>query len=294
MEGEKEYIKAGKILREVLELARKKAKPGMKHLELAQYVESKVKELGGEWAFPCNISANEVAAHDTPAFNDERTIPENSVVKIDMGVHINGYIADAAFTVDFSGENGKLIEATEMALQNAISILKPGIDLSLIGKEIETTIKSYGMKPIHNLGGHNLGKYKVHAGLNIPNIHSKEGQKLPEEGGIAIEPFATNGDAGYVIDTNEAQIMELVKPVSTRLQAGRVFLERAEKFKGLPFAERWVVEGIRGIQLNTALRELIQKEALKLYPSLKERSNGLISQTEKSMILIDGDVKVIV
>ena len=294
MDGEKEYIKAGKILRDALNLARKKAKPGMKHLDLAELVEAKVIELGAKWAFPCNISINDIAAHDTPTIDDTRVIPENSVVKIDMGSQINGYIADAAITLDFSGEYGNLIEATEMALQNAISILKPGIDLSIIGKEIESTIRKYNFKPIYNLSGHTLGKYQVHAGLNIPNIESRTGQELPEEGAFAIEPFATNGDAGYVIDTNEAQIMQLMKSIPLRAQVGRTFLERAEKYNGLPFAERWVVKNIQGLQLNAALRELIQKDALRLYPALKEKSSGRIAQTETSMILIDGDVKVIV
>ena len=105
------YIKAGEIAARVRELAEKYAKPGMKIIELAEHVENKIIELGGKPAFPCNISINEEAAHRTPVIGDELVIPDNSVVKVDIGVHIDGYIADTATTLNFNPQYEGLVLA---------------------------------------------------------------------------------------------------------------------------------------------------------------------------------------
>ncbi|MDO8647504.1 MAG: M24 family metallopeptidase, partial [Candidatus Diapherotrites archaeon] len=163
------YIKAGKIATKVKANARKHAKVGMKLLDLAECIEKEIIEEGGKPAFPVNLSANNVAAHYTPKINDELEIQENDVLKIDIGVHVEGFIADCACTVDFSGKNQKLVEASEKALENALTLVKPGLEIGKIGEEIEKTIKSFGFNPVYNLSGHGLAKYETHAFPTIPN-----------------------------------------------------------------------------------------------------------------------------
>ncbi|MEM4601942.1 MAG: M24 family metallopeptidase, partial [Desulfurococcaceae archaeon] len=94
----KSLITAGKIAREAREYSQRLVKPGVKLLDLAVNIENYIKERGGGLAFPVNIGVNSVAAHYTPVFNDDLTIPDGSVVKIDIGVHVDGYIADTAIT----------------------------------------------------------------------------------------------------------------------------------------------------------------------------------------------------
>ena len=97
MDSEK-IIKAGKIASQVRENARQFIKKGMPLLEIAEKIENEIVKLGGKPAFPTNLSINEIAAHYTPSY-DDKTIA-TGLLKIDLGVHINGYIADTAFSMD--------------------------------------------------------------------------------------------------------------------------------------------------------------------------------------------------
>lgn len=285
-EGIKEYEKAGKIIKKIYNNL--KIKEGMEYLNIVEEIEEKIVEENALPAFPVNISCNDIAAHDTADLNDKRKI--SGIVKIDFGVHINGYIADFAFTIDFTNEYGKLLEASKEALENAIGKIKSGIKISEIGKEIESTIKKYGYRPIQNLGGHKLGKYELHRG-EIPNYEVRSNEILKEGDVIAIEPFATNG-IGYVKETNVCKIYSINELMPTRNQYAREFFKNIEeKYKKLPFAERWV---IKNLEDKAAILELIRNSSLKSYPILKEKNSGIVSQFETTVIVEKDSAKVLI
>ena len=137
-------------------------------MEIAEKIESKIIELGGKPAFPTNLSINEIAAHYTPSYNDETLA--HGLLKVDLGVHIDGFISDTSFSLDLedSEENKKLIEASKKALEEAKKTIEKGIQINKIGKAIQETIESYGFSPIINLSGHQIEQYNLHAGLTIP------------------------------------------------------------------------------------------------------------------------------
>jgi len=145
------YKKAGKIASEVREWSKELINPETKVLDIAEKIESKIKELGGEIAFPVNICINDITAHYTPKYNDQTTIGENDVVTIDLGVHIDGYIADTAYTLDLSGNYSEMLKANEKALENVIGLVKPGISVSEIGKTVQRTLKDVGLSPLKTL-----------------------------------------------------------------------------------------------------------------------------------------------
>ena len=107
---------SGKILRESREEIRKFVREDMPIIQVCEKAESLIREKGGKPAFPCNVSINEVAAHYTSPPNDEKRIPENAVVKVDMGVHVDGYVTDTACTVCFNPEHRNMQMAAEHAL----------------------------------------------------------------------------------------------------------------------------------------------------------------------------------
>src|SRR3972149_3877264 len=201
------YRKAGKILSEVRKETVKKVKEGVTLLSVAQFAEDLIREKGGDPAFPVNISRNDEAAHSTPSLNDKSVFGKD-IVKLDIGVHIDGYIADTAITVDLSG-HPELVRAAESALLGAIKFIKAGVNTKDIGGVIEETITSYGYKPIINLTGHGLAQYIQHAPPAIPNKRMPGGVVLEEGDIIAIEPFATNG-AGRIHDAGSAEIFHIV------------------------------------------------------------------------------------
>lgn len=278
------WQEAGKIGAEVLLYAKSITKPGMPLLEIAEKVEAKIKELGAKSAFPINLSINEIAAHSSPAFND--TDIAQGLLKIDIGVSVDGYISDTALTMDLTHEQkyNKLIKASHEALNNAIKIIKPGITLGEIGKIIQETISSHGFAPIINLSGHELKRYELHAGLTVPNYDDKDNTALKEGMVLAIEPFATNGQ-GIVQDGKPSNIYRFIEKHNTRDAESRKMLDFIEQeYKLLPFSARWLVKHFSSRALFS-LRLLEQANALHHFKQLVEKTKAPVSQAEHTILV---------
>jgi methionyl aminopeptidase len=280
------YRLAGKILKQVREDAVVMVKKDVSMLEVAEAVESNIVRLGGKPAFPVNISLNSAAAHDTAAPDDKRVFGSD-MIKLDIGVHIDGYIADTAVTVDLSG-NPDLVKASAAALDEAIKIVKAGVTTGEIGAVIEETINSYGFKPIYNLTGHGLERYVQHAPPSIPNKKVGLGQALKAGQVIAIEPFATDG-AGMVMEGPYAEIFGLTQIKPVRLPAERDLIKQIQGFNGLPFAKRWVASVKR---VDMTLTSLLRLGIIHAYPILVEESGHLVSQAEHTMIVKEDGCEV--
>lgn len=279
------YREAGRILSQVRAEAKGLVRVGGSLLEVADFVENRTIELGGYPAFPCNISRNEEAAHATPKAGDTDIFGKD-MVKLDIGVHIDGYIADSALTVDLSG-NPDIVKATEEALAAAIALVKPGVCTGELGTAIEETIKGYGLLPVANLTGHGLGQYIAHDNPSIPNRHVEGGAILKEGDVIAIEPFATNG-MGLVHDGSWAEIYSIIRNKPVRVPAIRKVLKQIEEYKGLPFAKRWISSD----KLDFAMRQLVKTGIIHGYPILLEGAGGLVAQTEHTLIVSEDGCEI--
>ena len=290
----KKLESAGKIAREVAEWSKSLVKPGVKLLEFAEAVEKKIIEKGAKCAFPVNISINENAAHYTPSADEESVFSEKDVVKIDIGAHIDGFIGgDTAYTIDLSGQNGKLVEASEKALEIAVSMIRDGVETSKIGKTIEETIRKYGCKPIENLYGHVLEHYVLHTGLSIPNVETKYSYVLEEGMVVAIEPFATTG-TGTVHEGKRTDIFCYNKNILTRNKDARDILAFVcKEYETLHFAERWLAKKYDKFKLGLALRELVSKEALVSFPVLHDSAGSFVSQAEVTVLVEKDSCKIL-
>ncbi len=280
-----EYREAGEIVKAVKKEVKPLLKEGKQVLEIAESVEDKIHAMGGEIAFPCNISINEVAAHYSPPIYDETILHVGDYVKVDIGAHVDGYIADSAFTVKIGEKKDELIMAAEKALENAISMVKAGTETSAIGATIEETIERYGYKPIKNLNGHKLAQHDLHAGVIIPNIATEESYTLQEGEVFAIEPFSTDG-AGRVTDGKQVFIFRYLGDRPIRLSlARRTLAEIKKNYPTLPFAERWLSKKIRGRKLDFALKTLMKKGIIHNYNVLQDEDNGVVAQAEHTVIV---------
>ena len=288
------YIEAGRIAAEIRESSKALIKIDARILDIAEKIEKMIKDKGAEPAFPVNISLNEIAAHYTPMKNDETKIKKGDVAKIDIGVHIDGYVGDTAYTLSFNEKYNKLVEASEAALAEAIKLCKPDTKLSDVSAKIEETLNSLGYKPISNLTGHGLDCYDLHAEPQIPNIKFSSNYKLKEDQVIAIEPFATDG-SGMIKESEPTLIFRLLGKGPVRNQDARAIMTFADKFtqidadgviRSLPFAERWIpIDSL--VKIRIALRELRERGIIYDYPVLKEVKNGVISQAEHTVIVKD-------
>ncbi len=281
---------SGKILRESREELKPLIQENMPIIEVCEKAESLIKQKGGKPAFPCNVSINEVTAHYTSPPNDSTKIPENSVVKVDMGVHVDGYVTDTAFTVCFNPEHMTMVLAAQDGLQAAIDTIHADMSTSTIGAIIEKTIRNRGFKPISNLTGHSVGRYLIHAGTSIPNIKQFTLTKVKNGQVYAIEPFSTLLEAvGRVENYPKKTIFRLIKNKKIQNPYAQKLLKYIDKnFKTLPFAERWLKDVVPLNQHNQAFNSLLKLKAISGYPLLVEVSRKTVCQAEHT-ILVEKD-----
>jgi methionyl aminopeptidase len=285
------YRRVGKLLAEIREEVKPMVRAGVKTLEIAEKAEDLIRQKGAKPAFPCNVSINEIAAHYSPPADDETVIKEGDMVKVDMGAHLDGYIADTAFTVAMT-EKTEMVAVVEKALEAAISAVKPGVDIGEIGRAVEETMTAAGFKPIRNLTGHSLGPWNLHAGLTIPNVDERTGQTLSPGDVLAIEPFITDG-AGYVEDQKRTYIFRYLREAPVRLRMARELLRDVKRmYRELPFAERWLAKRMSKLRLELTLRNLIGAGALWPYYVLAERAKGKVAQAEHTVIVTEDGCEV--
>jgi methionyl aminopeptidase len=273
------YRQAGRIAARVLREGAQRIRIGTSYLEVVESAESAVLGEEAALAFPLNISLNEDAAHDTASAGDKREFKRGDVVKLDLGVHINGYIADTATTVDL-GSNTLLLAASETALDAAIRGVRPGATAGELGAAIQQEIESRGYRPIANLTGHGLDQYELHRAPTIPNIGMAGGVVLEEGMVFAIEPFATTG-SGHVGEKPRVEIYSQLAQKPVRIPAARAIMEKIKERNGLPFARRWLGDK----KLDIALPNLVRTHVLRAYPVLSDINGSLVSQHEHTIIV---------
>jgi len=281
------YRRAGRILSQALQVGAGMVKEGVLYLEVATAVEALIREQATP-AFPVNISVNEVAAHYTPTLQDSLVFKRGDLVKLDAGVHVDGYIADAALTVEVDGNtHATLMEASREALHRAMAMVCSGVRVSAIGKAIEEAITSYALKPVINLNGHSLERYNLHAGLSIPNVETTSRRTLRAGEVIAIEPFVTDGQ-GSVVNGEHGHIYHL-----TGRGRGSIVQSLQRSFDGLPFASRWMADLVGPDRVQTTLRFLLRRRMVHAYSMLVEAGGGRVAQTEHTVLVTDDGCEVL-
>ena len=273
------YRDAGVLAAKILHRSAQEIRVGGSYLDLVESIEVQVEEEGAALAFPLNLSLNEDAAHDTASPGDARVFTRGDVAKLDLGVQIDGYIADTATTIDL-GSNSLLLEASERALDAAIKAVRPGATAGDLGAAIQKEIECRGYRPISNLTGHGLDRYILHRPPTIPNVGVNGGVVLEEGMVFAIEPFATTG-SGHVGEKNRKEIYSQVSQKPVRIPAARAILNMVKDRHGLPFARRW----LDGKKLDIALSSLVRSQVLHVYPVLSDIPGSLVSQHEHTVIV---------
>jgi len=312
------YEKAGKIASKVRNNAIKHVHSGMKVIDLITEIEYDILKNGAKLAFPCNISINQIASHYTSNLEDNTILCGSDIVKIDLGTHIDGYPSDTSISIvvndddieydgikmpgrlpndriiddDEINKRIKLVESTENALENVISIIKEGVSLNDIGKCINDSITDYGFTTIKGLSGHNIKRYRLHGGTSIPNYPNKDNYKLEEGDCIAVEPFASDG-VGLVENMNRHYIYKYIRPRPLRELESQKLLETITLKKShFPFSMRHLLEYMDKEELKTAIKPLISSRAIFPYKVVKEKTDGLVAHSEHTLIIEKDGCKV--
>lgn len=309
--------RAAEVHRQVRQFARRTIRPGMTMTSIADLIENGTRALVEEngmssgIGFPTGLSLDHCAAHYTPNPKDNIVLAESNVMKVDFGVHVNGRIVDSAFTMAFDPIYDGLLEAVKAATETGVKAA--GIDaiLAEIGEAIQETMeshevelngKTFTVKSIRNLNGHNINPYSIHGGKSVPIVKPNERdtdywQRMEEGETFAIETFGSTGE-GYVhgvgncshyalnpfeYKTN-ARCQALYREVSRFPAAKKLFHTIERQFGTLPFCRRYL-DRIGEESHLLGLSRLVKAGIVQDYPPLNDIEGCYTAQFEHTILL---------
>jgi len=271
------WRRAGHIAGQARELGLRLAQPGTSRRELAERIESFIRDQGAEPAFPTNLSRNWEAAHYTPSDTDAELLVAGDLLKVDVGAHIEGAIADTAATIEVGGTHqyDRLVRAVRDAVDAGIRAVRPGGTVDTVSRAIERAVHAQGFKPVVDLTGHAIESYLLHAGKSIPNVGGYSTATLEEGEVVAIEPFVTNGE-GHIEDGAFGNIVRFRADPGAR---DPLLARSFARFRTLPFTTRWVADADEKAALKRARR------LLQTYPVFIETGRGWVAQAEHTVLV---------
>ncbi|ODV70436.1 methionine aminopeptidase 2 [Hyphopichia burtonii NRRL Y-1933] len=298
-----DFRKGAEIHRRVRQKAKSSIKPGMSMIEIADLIENSIRTYTGNdhtlkqgIGFPTGLSLNHVAAHFTPNTGDKTVLSYEDVMKVDIGVHVNGHIVDSAFTLTFDDKYDNLLNAVKEATNTGVK--EAGIDVRLndIGEavqevmesyEVELNGKTYPVKCIRNLNGHNIGNYVIHSGKTVPIVPNGDMTKMEEGETFAIETFGSTGN-GYVVGSGECSHYALI-PEAQNLKAptdrSKSLMESIKtNFGTLPWCRRYL-ERTGEDKYLLALNQLVRAGIVEDYPPIVDIKGSYTAQFEHTILL---------
>ncbi|KAB8698136.1 hypothetical protein FH972_026386 [Carpinus fangiana] len=303
-----EYRQGAEIHRQVRQYAQKTIKPGQSLTEIAESIEDSVRALTGHQGleegdhlkagigFPIGLSINHCAAHYNPNQGNKTILQQGDVLKVDIGVHINGRIVDSAFTLAWEPRYDPLLAAVRDATNTGVR--EAGIDVRVgdIGAAIQEVMESYEceldgvthpIKAIRNLNGHNIEQFRIHGGKSIPIVKSSDNTKMEEGETFAIETFGSTGK-GYVRDDMECSHYSKVGDagkLAFRVASAKPLLRSIEKnFGTLPFCRRWL-DRLGHEKYLLGLNNLVSSGIVEAYPPLVDIKGSYTAQYEHTILL---------
>ncbi|MEM7200805.1 MAG: type II methionyl aminopeptidase [Planctomycetota bacterium] len=285
---------SGRISATAREHCRKMIEPGVRIEEIARTAESIIREMGGEPAFPAQLSRNHIAAHYCSPPGDATEVQADDIIKLDLGTQVDGYVTDNAVTVDLrNGPESALVAASHTALEAAISVMGPGASIVEIGRQIEATIKAFGFTPVYNLTGHGVARYTVHCAPSIPNYPEARAGRLKANQTIACEPFACDGK-GYIESRGKAEVFGTKRPIKPRDRLPDDVAAAVDATQRLPFARRTLLNHLgNDKRVEEALQLLKRSKNLIEYPPLVERAGVRVAQTEHTIFIGEDGAEVL-
>ena len=301
---------AASIHKEVRRYLQPYLRPGISFEEIARIIETKTEELSNQSksinkgiGFPVGLSVNECAAHFHPKPNDNLKLGKDDILKIDFGTEANGWIIDSAFTICFDAKYDNLLTAVNEATNTGIKNIGIDVDIGDWGKQIqevmesyEVTIngKTYPVKAINNLGGHNIVQGIIHGGMFLPSVDMKD--NLPKnyrfkEGVYAVETFGSTG-SNSVNESGECTLYRLNPNMFTNINGikldttKKLLYDINKKFKTLPFTDRYLVNQPN---YKTNLKILTNNKYVHAYPPLCANKNDWTAQYEHTVYIGDDD-----
>jgi methionyl aminopeptidase len=279
-------------------------------------------------AFPVGVNINNVVAHDSKYMiiggkKDQREFFAGDVVKVDIGVHINGRIIDSAFTHIITEKPGihdtesiynSVLDASKDSMFNAIKLAGPDQRLDEMSEVISEIIESYEVnmgdtvtlpiRPVTGIGGHNIQQYRIHGGkliLSRPDYAIQGDQRMEEDEIYAIETYATTG-AGIMTQNDQNNLcthymQKYPEEITKATKKEKKQYEKMELYdwiktrNGLPFSSAWI-DTTKIHKIDKALKMGITSDQLNAYPPLYDESNSVVAQFEHTVHIGSNSVEI--
>ena len=285
--------RAGRVAAEARAAGARLMVPGARVRDVCVAVEEEIARRGAGAAFPVQSSRNDVAAHDCPTPDDETRYAEGDLAKLDIGVHVDGWVVDTALTVDVGGGSAgrRLVDAARAALEAAIAAAGPDVEIRTVSAAIEVAVRRFGLRPVRSLCGHGVGRWQVHGPPPVPNAPDLARGRLSAGAVVAIEPFVTDGP-GLVAEHGEPQVFRLDPGRAPAEGPDPEVLAAVRAFHGLPFARRQL-GAHAGPRLDALLRWLQEEGRLTCYAPLRETSGRPVAQAEHTIYVGPSGVEVL-
>jgi len=301
------YRTAGQIVTKTAIKLVEELQPGRNILELCElgdkilleeakntYKNKKSMERG--IAFPTSISVNNVVGHYSPEAGDKAVLKDGDVVKIDLGVHLDGFIAVIAHThivgnsqvKPTSGKAADVVCATHLAAEAVLRLLQPGNKNTDIAPVVQKIADTFKVNPVEAVLSHQLKRFVIDGTKVIPN------KAVVDQ---AVEEFEFEENDVYGIDivmstgTGKTREQELRPTIykrvvdqnySLKLQAARkIFSEINEKHPALPFTLRWLEDK----HVRFGLGEIESHGLVQPYPVLYEKENEIVAQFKYTVLV---------
>ncbi|KAJ5157147.1 Methionine aminopeptidase [Penicillium canariense] len=313
-----DYRKAAEVHRQVRRWTQEFARPGKTLTEIAEGIDDGVRALLGNdglepgaglvsgLGFPTGLALNHCVAHYTPNPGQKEIILQSSdVMKVDFGVHINGWIVDSAFTMSFDPCHDNLLaavkDATNTGIKNSgidvrISDVSAAIQETMESYEVEINGKTFPVKPVRNLSGHNIKQYQIHGGKSIPFVKTKDQTKMEEGEIFACETFGSTG-RGMTIDGpgvyGYGKDLDAPKRITSHLASARSLYQKInENFGTLVFCRRYL-ERLGVERYLAGMNNLVSQGVVEMYQPLMDIEGSYSAQFEHTFLLRESGKEVI-
>ncbi|KAK7092938.1 proliferation-associated protein 2G4-like [Littorina saxatilis] len=312
------YKMAGDMVNNILKEIIGKCAPDASVLELCTFGDTRLteethkvfkkdKEMKKGIAFPTCISVNNCICHYSPLKSDpDITLHDGDMVKIDLGAHVDGFIAVVAHTLvigsskenPVKGRKGDVLTAAHMAAEAALRLVKPGNENYQVTDGIQKVAEAYNCKPVEGMLSHQLLKNVIDGEKafiqNPSEAQRKEHEKCEFEVHevYAIDILVSTGEGkGRELDTRTTVYKKKDIIYQLKMKASRQFLSETDKKFGLmPFTLRLFDDEKKA---KMGVVECVKHELMQPFGVLYEREGEFVAQFKATVILMpNGPLKI--
>merc|ERR1711907_546216 len=260
---------------------------------------AKVEEKDKGVAFPTCVSVNEIAGHASAQPGDERTLVDGDLVKIDLAVHIDGWIAPVAHTLmvgdpaaPIEGRKGDVVMAASVAAEAALAAIKPGVKNTVLTEIFAKAAEAYGVNVVEGVLSHQTKRFvidgnKVVISKTVPGEQAVEEEEFEVNDVMALDIMMSTGD-GKPVEKDEKKQMVFKRAVdqnyNLKMKVSReIFSKITSMHPTLPFTLRDYEDS----RARLGMKECLEHDLFNTYPVLEEKEGDFVAQFKFCVMLSD-------